>query len=82
MPEVINYEEFKNRNKPPTFPGELYVKAVGARKLPPSKLDTPDPFCEIKVNKGEKKVITTPTKDDTVTPVWNHSDSFNINLSE
>lgn len=37
-------------------------------------MDKSDPFTEVKVSKGDKKIIKTKVIDDNENPIWNHSD--------
>lgn len=58
------------------------MNVIAARKLKSSAFDKSDPFCEVKVSKGEKKVIKTKVIDDNENPKWNHSDEFTLDLTE
>lgn len=68
----MDYTNFLKQGEPEKFPGILFVNVVGARKLKSAFMDKSDPFVEIKVSKGEKKVIKTKVIDDNENPVWNH----------
>ncbi|KAL4493478.1 hypothetical protein ABPG72_007486 [Tetrahymena utriculariae] len=81
-PAVLDYKEFLKQGEPPRFPGELFINVIGARKLKSSTFDKSDPFTEIKISKGDKKIIKTKVIDDNENPNWNHSDSFKLDLSE
>ena len=78
----MDFQKFLDKDKPPTNTGELFIKIVGARKLVKGLLGKPDPFAEIKIMKGDKKIIKTKTVESTITPIWNFSDVFNLDLPD
>ena len=41
-----------------------------------------DPFCQVNLNEGDKKVIKTKIIENNKNPVWNHKDSFEIDVPE
>jgi len=78
----MEFEVFLNKDKPPTFPGALNLNIIGCRALQSSKLDIADPFAEIKISKGDNKIVKTKVIDNNPNPIWSHSDAFELDLSE
>lgn len=62
------------QGEPEKFPGVLAINIIGARKLKSGFMDKSDPFTEVKISKGDKKIIKTKVIDDNENPIWNHSD--------
>lgn len=78
----MDYNDFLKQGEPTRYPGKLAVNVIAARKLKSTTFDKSDPFCEVKLSKGEKKVIKTKVIDDNENPKWNHSDEFTLDLTE
>ncbi len=53
------------------FPGKIYIKIIGARKIKKSWSDVPDCFVEAKLSNGDKNILKTKIIDDNVNPIWN-----------
>ncbi len=76
MPPVEDFEAFKTKGEPERFPGKLYIKIIGARKLKKSWTDVPDPFVEAKLSGGDKNILTTKVINDNINPIWNYEGEF------
>ncbi len=47
------------------------MRVLGARKLATGTFGSkPDPFAEVKVMKGDKKILKTKTVEGSVMPIW------------
>jgi Ca2+-dependent lipid-binding protein len=83
-PQLPDFKLVKGADKVTSLAsGELVVNVIGAKGLPAADFTRKsDPYCEVHLSKGEKKTITTKVIDDTHTPVWNHHDSFKLNMAQ
>jgi hypothetical protein len=78
--EQEKLDQLKNVKK---IRGQLAFNVLEAVEIPSADIGgKSDPYCQVNLNKGDKKVIKTKTIDNSRDPVWNHKDQFEIDVLE